>query len=147
MKYLNQTLNKKIFLSILFPIILSIIIFYIYQIYFGNVNICDDNGLTLSQLNLQLKNEKDKFNHSIINKEIYWTLYQEYLGKPGFNEDNATEEYILNNLKDSRNSMNESLERINSIEKSIRKIDPNFKSNYRPCVGDYLTRFNFYPKN
>jgi len=71
MKHINLTLNLKLFLLSIFPIILSIIIFILYQIYFGSVNLCDDNGLTLSQLTVQLKNEKDKFNHSMIDKEIY----------------------------------------------------------------------------
>jgi len=69
------------------------------------------------------------------------------MNKGSFLEYNETEQYILNKLEFSRLSMDESLEKINSIERSIKRIDPNFKfNNYRPCVGDYLRKYNYFPK-
>lgn len=138
-KYLFALLRLFI-LSPIFPIVFGFTIFVAYEIHFGVVMLCDDNGFTLCQLKTELKNEIDKFNSAVFNKEMYYTSYEELINKSrsGSIDPNA-KEYLLNEINSSSNQMNESSNNIHLIEKSIKKIDPNYKHiNSRFCIGRYL---------
>lgn len=140
MKQINSYNNLKLLiLSPIFPLILSLIIFFVYQIYFGGVNLCDDNSL-LSSLQTELNNEIAKFNHDITDKEIHYNLYEKLMKGPQYTS-STVRESILKSIDDLSNEMSKSLEKISDLEKSIKKIDSNYEfKNLRPNVGKYIKK-------
>jgi hypothetical protein len=142
MKYINNVLTRlKLFIlsPLIFALILSLAIFIVNQICFGSVNLCDDDGLTLYQLKIDLNNRIAKFNNAIFSKEMYYTSYQELMHGSHNSLNLNAKQFLLNNIERSSSEMNESLEKICELEKSIKKIDPNHKFIYpRPNVGKYI---------
>lgn len=131
----NLTLLRVFISSPIFPLILSITIFLVNQLYFGVINLCGDNESTLNLLNTELNNEIARFNYAIFSKE---TAYQKLIDAPQYNSEYREN---LEQVQTSSTEMKESLKKINTLEKSIRKIDPNYEIQYlRTPVGKYTKK-------
>lgn len=116
-------------LSPIFLIILAVVVYIVYMIYYTPIMLCDDNGWTLYELKTKLTSEVAKYRISNINVEKYYDLHEQLkqISHPNYRNISLEEEYI-NNIKKWISEYNESLTKINQLETSIKRIEPDFKS-------------------
>lgn len=119
-------------ITIILGIILGITLYIAYVIYYTPIMLCDDNIFTLYQLKTKLISEIAKYKMSDINYEQYTDLKRELanISTPRFRDTNL-ENYYAEEIKTSIREHNESLQKINKLERSIKKLEPGFKLSLR----------------
>ena len=115
--------------SPIFPIVLGSIIFITYRMYFEPVLLCDDNGLRLYNLKIELYSEVTKYKTSIIEIDEYSSKLTELkkFSQPNF-RNFGFEEIYTNSYKNAITKHNEASTKINQLEAAIKIFEPDFKS-------------------
>jgi hypothetical protein len=125
----NNFTQLKIFAFIfILSFLLSLIIFAIYQINFGVVNLCDDNFATLFDLKLKLTIETTNFRIHTVIYEQYSDLQEQILKLRPAQRNTEFVDFIINNREDARVKMIDSITKVRSLESAIFRIEPNFVS-------------------
>ena len=92
------------------------------------VVLCDDNGRQLYELKMKLTVETANYRKSIVDYELYIDLYNQLTRYSPSSVHSLTAEAFIKNANNSRVIMCESLDKVRTIEESIRIIKPDFSS-------------------
>jgi len=101
--------------------------YIIYIYYSSSILLCDDTSL-LSQLKLDLTHETSVYRTHNVNYEYFTDLKNQMENLPSNLRDVPSETDISERANISHTNMNDSLNKIRRIERSIRNIEPTFKS-------------------
>lgn len=126
-------------LSPIFPSLLTFILLIVYKIYFDTVILCDDGSppMLLDQLkeNLDIEIARNTDFHKDLSE--YIKKFDEEKVKPeGLNTDKTA--FYQKQIRIRKRILVESLHKTIEIVDSIRKIEPDFSSDYPRINADLL---------
>jgi hypothetical protein len=131
MKNYSKPIQYFIMLVFIF-LLLNFFDFYLFDTY-----LCD--GSFLSQLKLNLTYETSVYRHNHVTYEYLVDLKNQMENLPSDLRNLEDEEYMVNKANSKLIEMNESLNRVRTIENNIRRLEPNFQSPIRairyPRIG------------
>lgn len=102
------------------------LLFNFFDFYLFDTYLCDSSFL--SQLKLNLTYETSVYRHNHVTYEYLVDLKNQMENLPSDLRNLEDEEYMVNKANSKLIEMNESLNRVRTIENSIRRLEPNFQS-------------------
>lgn len=99
--------------------------YFIYNIQYGIVYLCDD-GDTLSQLKLDLTLEVGRYRISAVNYEMYTDLQNQIRNLTSSSSSDLN--YLTTKTSNALTEMRDSLNNARLIETNIRRLEPDFRS-------------------